>query len=176
MRHIEWHEETAWLNQALSHGGAFVIAVDRNGKANPMTIGWGQVGVVWSMPVMTVLIRESRYTFECVHASDAFAVSVPQPGQLKEALALCGTKSGRDIDKVAETGLTLASALEIATPIIGECGLHYECDIIARSQQTLADFGKKAAPVLETYYPQGDHHLLVFGKLRAAYTTKGDTP
>jgi len=174
MNRIAWHEETAWLNEALTKGGAFVIAKDAAGKANPMTIGWAQVGVVWSVPVMTVLIRESRYTFECVKASETFIVSVPKPGELRQELAFCGSKSGRDFDKIAETGMALATAQEVDTPVIDACGLHYECEIIARSQQVHGDFGAHAGPVLETYYPEGDHHLVVFGRIVAAYTTKGD--
>lgn len=171
MNRIEWHQENAWLNTALSSGGAFVVAKDPSGKANPMTIGWAQVGIVWSIPVMTVLIRESRYTFECVNHSNSFVVSVPRTGELKDALLLCGTESGRDIDKAQEAGLALAPAQQIDTPILGDCGLHFECEILARTQQTKDDFGESASRVLRTYYPQGDHHLVVFGRILEAYTT-----
>ena len=171
MKRIEWHQETEWLNAVLTGGGAFLLANDADGKTNPMTIGWGQIGVVWSMPVLTVLVRESRYTHRCLTSADTFAVCVPRPGELREALALCGTKSGRDLDKAAEAGLTLVPAQTIEMPVIEECGLHYECAILARSQQVRADFGAKAERVLETYYAEGDHHLVVFGKILDAYTT-----
>ena len=171
MKKIEWYEETEWLKSALSSGGAFVVAKDEKGKANPMTIGWAQVGIVWSVPVMTVLIRESRYTHACITQSSTFSVCVPRAGELKDALLLCGTKSGRDLDKAAGAGLTLAPAQTIDTPIIEACGLHYECEIIARTQQVCADFTDKAGKVLETYYPKGDHHLIVLGRILNAYTT-----
>jgi len=171
MQSIEWHQETEWLQSALAGGGAFVVACDANGKANPMTIGWAQVGRVWSVPAMTVLIRESRYTYTCVKHSESFAVCVPRPGELTDALRLCGTESGRDMDKAKEAGLSLAPAQEISTPILEACGLHYECEIVARTQQTRSDFGSGARRVLETYYPQGDHHLIVVGRIVAAYTT-----
>jgi len=171
MNRIEWHQETEWLKRALAGGGAFVLAKDASGRTNPMTIGWAQAGIVWSVPVLTVLIRESRYTHECITQSDTFAVSVPRPGELKEALALCGTKSGRDLDKATEAGLTLAPAQKIETPIIEQCGLHYECEIIARTQQTRDDFTEKADRVLETFYAKGDYHLIVLGQILDAYTT-----
>jgi len=171
MNRIQWHEEAGWLNAALSAGGAFVVAKDGAGKANPMTIGWAQVGIVWSMPVMTVLIRESRYTHACVMGSETFSVCVPRPGELREALTLCGTTSGRNVDKVARAGLTLLPAREIDTPILGECGLHYECRVIARTQQSLADFASSADKVLATFYPKGDHHLILLGRIVDAYTT-----
>ena len=171
MQKIEWFQETEWLKTALSSVGAFVVAKDANGKANPMTIGWAQVGIVWSVPAMTVLIRESRYTHACITQSDTFSVCVPRPGELREALALCGTKTGRDTDKAAEAGLTFATAQTIETPIIEECGLHYECTIIARTQQVRGDFGAKGDRALETYYANGDYHLIVLGQILEAYTT-----
>ena len=171
MNRIEWHQETEWLSAALTNGGVFVLAKDAAGRANPMTIGWAQAGVVWSMPVMTVFIRESRYTHGCVTASKTFSVCVPRPGELKDALQLCGTKSGRDIDKAAEAGLRLIPAQTIDTPVIEECGLHYECEILARTQQTRDHFTEQAGQVLATYYAEGDHHLIVLGKILDAYTT-----
>jgi len=136
-----------------------------------MTIGWAQVGIVWSIPVVTVLVRESRYTYACLQSSESFAVCVPRPGEQKEALALCGTKSGRDLDKATAAELTLVPAQTIDTPVIEECGLHYECGIVARTQQSRGDFAAKAEDVLETYYPNGDHHLVVVGRILDAYTT-----
>jgi flavin reductase (DIM6/NTAB) family NADH-FMN oxidoreductase RutF len=171
MKKIEWHQETEWLKSALSSGGAFVVAKDASGKANPMTIGWAQIGIVWSVPVMTVLIRESRYTHACITQSSTFSVCVPRQGELKDALQLCGTRSGRDVDKAVEANLTFVRAQTIDTPIIEACGLHYECEIIARTQQVRDDFTDKAEKVLETYYPKGDHHLIVFGRILAAYAT-----
>jgi len=171
MQKIEWYQETEWLKTALSSGGAFLVAKDAAGKANPMTIGWAQVGIVWSVPVMTVLVRESRYTHGCVMGSDTFTVCVPRPGELREALALCGSKSGRDMDKAVEAGLALIDAQRIDTPIIEACGLHYECETIARTQQVLPDFGETAGRVLESFYPEGDHHLIVLGQILEAYTS-----
>jgi flavin reductase (DIM6/NTAB) family NADH-FMN oxidoreductase RutF len=171
MKKIEWYEETVWLKTALSSGGAFVVTKDERGKANPMTIGWAQLGIVWSEPAMSVLVRESRYTHACITHSSTFSVCVPRPGDLKDALLLCGTKSGRDMDKAAEAGLTLAPAQTIDTPIIEACGLHYECEIIARTQQSRDDFTDRADKVLQTYYPKGDYHLIVLGRILDAYTT-----
>ena len=171
MKKIEWYEETEWLKRALSNGGAFVVAKDANEKANPMTLGWAQVGIVWSVPVMTVLIRESRYTHACITHSSTFSVCVPRAGELKDALLLCGTKSGRDMDKAVQAELTFAQPQTIDTPIVEACGLHYECEIIARTQQVRDDFTDKADKVLQTYYPKGDHHLIVLGRILNAYTT-----
>jgi flavin reductase (DIM6/NTAB) family NADH-FMN oxidoreductase RutF len=167
MRQIEWYEETRWLHEALRGGGAFVVATDAAGKPNPMTIGWAQVGIVWSRPVLAVLVRESRYTHGCLHASEAFTVCVPRPGDLAEALAFCGSKSGRDYDKAQEVGLTMVPAETVDASRIAECDLHYECEIIARTQQAAADFA--ATDVPDTFYSSPDYHLAVYGRIVAAF-------
>jgi len=168
-RDIEWAEGTSRLAEALTKGGAFIVAVDASGVPNPMTIGWGQVGIIWGRPMFTALVRLSRYTYECLQASDAFTINVPRPGDLKDELMLCGTKSGRDLDKAAECGLTMVSGKEVDTPIVGECALHYECRIVARTQQARPDFASDT--VLDQFYANGDHHLLVFGEIVAAYAS-----
>jgi flavin reductase (DIM6/NTAB) family NADH-FMN oxidoreductase RutF len=74
-RDIEWVEGAKRLRDALTSNGAFLVALDANGKPNPMTIGWGQVGIVWSRPMFTALVRTSRYTYGCLRSSDSFTAS-----------------------------------------------------------------------------------------------------
>ena len=168
-RDIEWVDGTKRLRDALAGNGVFLVALDAKGKPNPMTIGWGQVGIVWSRPMFTALVRTSRYTHECLRSSDSFTVNVPPRGGLKDGLALCGTKSGRDLDKAAEADLTMVPGKAVATPVIDECALHYECRIVARTQQERGDFASDE--VLEQFYAKGDHHLLVFGEIVSAYAS-----
>jgi flavin reductase (DIM6/NTAB) family NADH-FMN oxidoreductase RutF len=166
-RNIAWDEGGSRLREAFAEGGAFIVAVDAKGKPNPMTIGWGQVGVVWSRPIFTAYVRLSRYTYECLQASETFTINVPRPGDLREALLFCGTKSGREVDKAVQCGLTLVPGRVVETPVIDECGLHYECRIAARTQQERRHFS--AEDILDKYYADGDHHLIVFGEIVAAY-------
>jgi flavin reductase (DIM6/NTAB) family NADH-FMN oxidoreductase RutF len=164
---MNWIQHIDQLKGALSGDGVFLVAVDRDGKVNPMTIGWGEVGIVWGRPVFTVLVRRSRYTHGCLLSSQDFTVNVPGPGRLKEALLFCGTKSGREMDKAAKCGLTYAPAKYVKTPIIEACSLHYECRILVRRQLDRADF---ASPeVLKEYYGTDDHHMIVVGEIVAAY-------
>ena len=120
--------------------------------------------------MFTVLVRESRHTHECIRTSDTFTVSVPRAGEFKDELLVCGTKSGRDFDKAAEAGLTMVPGQEVETPVIEGCVLHYECRILARTQQTRPDFSSD--DVLGQFYAKGDHHLAVFGEVVAAYVTE----
>lgn len=76
--------------------GAFLMV-----DGNPMTIGWAQFGVIWGRPVCTVFVRHSRHTHALLEKSNVFTVSVPAAGTMREALAYCGSHSGRDGDKLA---------------------------------------------------------------------------
>ncbi|MDD4904063.1 MAG: flavin reductase family protein [Candidatus Bipolaricaulis sp.] len=167
MRRIEWNERAGLLRDGLSSGGAFLVALDESGRANPMTIGWAQVGIVWSRPILTVYVRKSRYTHRCLQQADSFTVSVPRSGALDQALALCGSKSGRDLDKMQAAGLTPIQGRSVSTPVIDGCVLYYECRIVGRTQQELPDLA--ARDVIERYYPKGDPHLAVYGEILSAY-------
>ena len=74
-------------------------------KFNMMTASWGGLGFLWNRPVAFVFIRPQRYTFDFVERNEGFTLSFFGE-EYRKVLQLCGTKSGREIDKVAETKLT----------------------------------------------------------------------
>lgn len=76
---------------------------------NTMTANWGAVGVLWHKPVLHCYIRPSRYTYDFMENSDYFTASF-YPEKYREQLNICGTQSGRDLDKVRATGFTPATA------------------------------------------------------------------
>jgi len=165
-----WKDNTDLLWGALSSGGAFLVVLDPHGRPNPMTIGWAQLGIVWSRPVFSVLVRQSRYTFECLSKASSYTVCVPAPGTLKEELALCGTKSGRNLDKFKAAHLAPVPARTVETPIVAECLAHYECRILARTQQAVAHFAGDEIVDLFSY-TDGNTHGVFFGEILASYTT-----
>ena len=71
---------------------------------NTMTASWGGIGFLWNKPVVYVFIRPERYTFEFIEKSEYFTLSFL--GEENRAIhKICGSKSGREVDKVKETGL-----------------------------------------------------------------------
>jgi flavin reductase (DIM6/NTAB) family NADH-FMN oxidoreductase RutF len=72
---------------------------------NSMTIGWGGMGTLWGKPVVTVYVKPSRYTYKFLNDNEYFTVSFYSE-EYRKALAVMGSKSGRDCDKVKEAGLT----------------------------------------------------------------------
>ena len=77
---------------------------------NAMTISWGQLGSLWGMPgkakkIATVFVKPLRYTFEFMEKSGIFTISW-FPREFRKDLGILGSKSGRDGDKLALTGLS----------------------------------------------------------------------
>ncbi|MBQ3231093.1 MAG: flavin reductase family protein [Clostridia bacterium] len=81
-----------------------ISAAKEDGTVNTMTASWGTVGVLWNKNVFICFIRPQRYTFEFTEASDKISLSFFGE-EHRAALKLCGTKSGRDCDKIALAGL-----------------------------------------------------------------------
>jgi flavin reductase (DIM6/NTAB) family NADH-FMN oxidoreductase RutF len=164
---------TASFTQSLEKGmeflhkkGAF-LTVKGSDKVNTMTISWGNIGFEWGRPIFTVLVRKSRYTYSLIENSTEFTVSIPLKNDFKEALALCGTKSGRDMDKIAAANLSLKDGRKVATPVIEGCKLHYECKIVYK-QQVNPDL--LAEDIKRTSYINGDYHTIYYGEILDCYT------
>lgn len=145
--------------------GLLLTSVDENGRPNSMAIGWGTIGSIWGKPMFIVLVRPSRYTYQCIEATGDFTVNVPGKG-LKEIVTYCGTVSGRDVDKFKEKGLTVIKGSKVKSPIIKECIINYECRVVHKNDiipAHLADEIKMGA------YPSGDFHRVYFGEILATF-------
>jgi flavin reductase (DIM6/NTAB) family NADH-FMN oxidoreductase RutF len=82
-----------------------ITAGDKNGF-NTMTASWGCIGWLWNRPVAVVFIRPERYTHLLAEQNDHFTLSFLGNGdEAREIYNLCGSKSGRDCDKIKESGL-----------------------------------------------------------------------
>ena len=112
-----------------------LITAENDGKVNTMTASWGGLGFIWRKPVAYIFIRPQRYTYEFVENTDKLTLSF-FGGDMRDALKICGTKSGRDCDKIAEAGLTPFSVNEGCTSfeeatVIMECTKMYAQDLSA---------------------------------------------
>ena len=146
----------------LENGGIFLVS---GTKGNPMTIGWGAIGRIWSRPVFQVLVRPSRHSFALIEELGEFTVCLPTDEQ-KQAVALCGSKSGRDLDKIEACGLTVSPSAHIEVPFISECSAHYECRVIHRNDVVNAAL---EAQIVAGSYPSGDFHRIYFGEILEVY-------
>ncbi len=162
---IEFTDFYGLTVRAMTSHGLLLGSYDAAGQANIMTIGWGTVGSVWGMPVWTVLVRPSRHTYNNIEHTGCFTVNVPGE-DLGMACATCGSKSGRDIDKFAECGLTAQRASTVLGPTVEQCPIVYECQVVHRSD-VLPE--RLAEEILSGAYVDGDYHRIYYGKILAAY-------
>ena len=88
---------------------------------------------------------------------------------MSKAIAFCGTKSGRDVDKFKMCNLEIANSRNVISPIIKVPGIHYECKIIYKSAMNHVHLDKEYDKSL---YPQKDYHTLYFGEIVACYETE----
>lgn len=106
------------IMKALDKG--VLITTKADGKVDSMTLGWGTLGIDWSLPVFTAYIRKSRFTKEQLEKNPEFTVNVPYGAFDPKILGVCGSKSGRDMDKAKELGLTLVDPEVISVPAVKE--------------------------------------------------------
>ena len=126
---------------------------------NTMTASWGGLGVLWGAPMATCYIRPQRYTKQFVDENEYFTLSF-FPEEYRPQLNLCGTKSGRDIDKVKECGFTVAE---------GAGGAPYfeqaELVLVCRKRMAMP-MNPDAMPedVKDKWY-KGDYHTMYWGEV-----------
>ena len=152
--------------KAMSPG--VLLTAKAGDKVNTMTIGWGSIGVEWGKPIFTAYVRPSRYTHEMIEATGEFTVNVPM-GNVKSILGFCGTKSGREVDKVAELGLTLEEPMNISVPGIRELPLTLECKVIYKQDQVLSALRED---LCDRYYDKNDSndfHTAYYAEIVGAY-------
>ncbi|MDU4959179.1 MAG: flavin reductase family protein [Sporomusaceae bacterium] len=149
--------------EVLSKGA--LLTSQHNGKTNTMTIGWGSFGFAWKRPLFMAMVRTSRFSHELIEGSGEFTVSIPF-SNIQQQLGICGSRSGRDIDKISVAGLSVLPGEKTAVPVINTPGLHYECKVVCKQQMTAATTDE---PVKTEWYADNDYHTLYFGEIVASY-------
>ena len=101
------------------------IAKDSKGKHNPITLGWTMI-VSGDPPMMAVSIGKTRWSLEAFRLAGEFVIAFPSEHQRAETM-LFGTKSGRDTDKLAASGVKTQPASEIDSVLLAEAVANFEC-------------------------------------------------
>lgn len=127
---------------------------------NTMTASWGGLGVLWGAPTATCYIRPQRYTKEFVDREEYFTLSFFGE-EWRKALSLCGSKSGREVDKVKECGFTVKTA-DCGAPYFEEASLVLVCR--KRFAQEM-DPNLMPDDVKEKWYPEKDYHTMYIGEI-----------
>ena len=154
-----------------------ILMTTKNGDfVNSMVIGWGHIGIEWGCPIFVAYVRESRHTKTMVEEHGEFTINVPMGEFDSEIIKVCGTQSGRDLDKIQVLGLHLEESNIVDVPGIKEFPLTLECKVIYKQKQDLS-----AIPddILARYYPEipnadfagesKDFHYAYYGQIVGAY-------
>lgn len=173
-KEIQIFDHASEILNALQTG--VLLTTKADGKVNSMTISWGALGIEWSKPIFTVYVRENRFTKQQLDSNPEFTINIPYGDFDKKILGFCGTKSGREIDKIKELSLTLEASEKISVPAIKELPFTLECKVVYKQKQD-------ASAILEEYrkacYPQDvdssfhgankDYHTAYYGEIVSAY-------
>ena len=132
---------------------AIAIAKDPQGKHNPITLGWTML-TSHEPPMMAISVGRTRYSLEVIRQAREFVISFPSSAMESETL-LYGTKSGRDLDKLAASGTNTQPAAVIDGVLLAGAVANFECKLVSE---------------LET----GDHILFV-GQVLASHVNEDRT-
>lgn len=111
----------------LSPVPAVMVSCGNANKSNIITIAW--TGIINSNPPMTyVSVRKERYSHGIIAETGEFVINLTTE-DLAKATDFCGVRSGRDVDKAAELGLTMEAAEIVDCPMILESPVNLECKV-----------------------------------------------
>lgn len=169
--HIEPFSYAETLMQALPKG--VLLSTEKKGAMNTMVIGWGALGTNWDKPVLTVYVRESRLTRDFLDASGEFTVNVPLGTVDPEIIKVCGSKSGRDLDKIKVLNLTAQQGETVKAPAFKELPLTFECKVLFRQVEALENLAQREGK----WYPADkngnkDRHIQYIAEITSAYIVK----
>jgi len=140
---------------------SFLITAGNKTHFNTMTAGWGGLGYLWYKPVSYCFVRPQRYTFEFTEKYDHYTLCFFDK-KYKDILDYCGNYSGKNVDKMKETGLI---------PVETETGNIYfeQARLVLECRKLYADFIKEHAftdvKIPEKVYPAKDFHMLYIGEI-----------
>lgn len=132
----------------------FLLASGGLQRNNMLTGSWGEVGMLFHKPVFTVFVRENRYTLQLLDSNEYFTVNFFGEG-FRETLQFCGTRSGRDLDKVRESGLT------VFEPVPGVIGFQEADEVVVcrKIQRFVFDPEQLLDEQLKRQYQAGVLHI-----------------
>lgn len=137
-----------------------ITAAKPDGSVNTMTASWGGFGVMWNKEVAFVVIRPQRYTREFVESSESFSLTFFD-NSFKKALSLLGSVSGRDEDKIKNTGLTVISNKGVPYFEEGETAIFVKKLFVQRLEEN-AFLDKN---IIDKWYPERDYHYLYIAEI-----------
>lgn len=126
-----------------------VTSLDKDNNPNALAVSWITRTSINPFLIL-ISIDFRRYSYEGIDYHKEFVINYPNENQVKGA-EICGSKSGRDMDKIKEAGFTLVSSQKVKTPTIEDSTVSLECKLIDK-------------------FDTGDHTVFVGEVLAASYS------
>jgi flavin reductase (DIM6/NTAB) family NADH-FMN oxidoreductase RutF len=101
------------------------IAKDKDGKANPVTLGWTMFASGTPL-MMAIAVASGHYTVQAIEHSRCFTIAYPSAEMAQDALFF-GSHSGRDTDKFAASGCRTEPATQIDSVLLSDAVANFEC-------------------------------------------------
>lgn len=166
-KYVDAFDYAGVICKAMPRG--ILLTTKRGDEVNTMTIGWGTIGIEWGKPVFVAYVRESRHTRKLLDETGEFTVNIPLKDADRNIISVCGTKSGRDMNKIEALGLNLEPGDKVDVPGILELPLTLECKVLFRNVQ---DESRLPEPIRSRFYTGGnnaDYHIAYYGEILGAY-------
>lgn len=143
----------------------FLLTAGTEKKFNTMTASWGTMGVFWGKSIVTCYVRPTRHTFNFIEDNDIFTLSF-LGNEHRKILNFCGSKSGRDTDKITETGLKPL--------LLNNSGISFEQSrLILECRKIYIDDLKPVfflpEDIEDKIYPNKDFHRIYYGEIIGVY-------
>lgn len=106
-----------------------VLTSDSGGKVNVITLGWSML-CSHNPPMMAIAVGNNRHSHQSLVANGEFVLAFPGV-DMAEAALFCGTHSGRNTDKIVQTGLKIEPGVKIDVPILAEAVSNFECRVVS---------------------------------------------
>jgi flavin reductase (DIM6/NTAB) family NADH-FMN oxidoreductase RutF len=141
-----------------------LITAGNAGNFNTMTASWGGFGIMWNEPVAYIFVRPHRFTYQFLEQYEWFTLCFFGPGHRK-MLSYCGSQSGRDKNKITETGLIPQETAKgniwfRDSRLVFECRKLYYHDL---------EPGNFLDSKIESNYPGKDYHRMYIGKIENSW-------
>lgn len=149
------------LIEKIADEWMLISAGDKDGY-NMMTASWGFMGEMWGKDTAVAMIRPQRYTMQFVDKNDYYALSFY--GDNKDIHKVCGSKSGRDVNKTELTGLT---------PVFSDNTVYFnEADLVIICKKQYIDSLKEEKFIDKQplkWYENNDFHNMIFGSIEKVF-------
>jgi len=169
-REINPFDYAGEIFKALPRG--ILLTSEAEDCVNAMTIGWGTLGIEWGVSIFAAYVRTSRFTYDLIERTGEFTVCAPY-GELSKtaakAIGICGSKSGRDVDKLAQAGVHLVEADIVRPPAIKELPLTLECRVVFSQLQPIKDIDNRFGKFYVPNTAHSEPHVAYYGEILKAY-------